>query len=85
LYVIILCIFNINYILLEISGSHSNIISDSYVFHYGNELVFPALGIRKFVTLLQRISIKSTPLQSQLLKMNTLPNHWNKINIGGAC
>ena len=36
---IILCIFNINYILLEISGSHSNIISDSYVFHYGNELV----------------------------------------------
>jgi len=25
--------------LLEISGSHSNIISDSYVFHYGNELV----------------------------------------------
>ena len=28
-----------NYILLEISGSHSNIISDSYVFHYGNELV----------------------------------------------
>ena len=36
---IILCIFNIKYILLEISGSHSNIISDSYVFHYGNELV----------------------------------------------
>ena len=36
---IILCIFNINYILLEISGSHSNIISDSYVFHYGNELI----------------------------------------------
>jgi len=25
--------------LLEISGSHSTIISDSYVFHYGNELV----------------------------------------------
>jgi len=47
--------------LLEISGSHSNIISDSYVFHYGNELV-SALGIRKFVTSLQRIMIKSTPL-----------------------
>ena len=49
---IILCIFNINYILLEISGSHSNIISDSYVFHYGNELVSRTgiKGIRHFVT-----------------------------------
>ena len=48
---IILCIFNINYILLEISGSHSNIISDSYVFHYGNELVSRTgnKGIRHFV------------------------------------
>jgi len=25
--------------LLEISGSHSNIISDSYIFHCGSELV----------------------------------------------
>ena len=34
------CVYLIyNYILLEISGSHSNIISDSYVFHYSNELV----------------------------------------------
>ena len=49
---IILCIFNINYILLEISGSHSNIVSDSYVFHYGNELVSRTgnKGIRHFVT-----------------------------------
>jgi len=38
--------------LLEISGSHSNIISDSYVFHYGNELVSRTgnKGIRHFVT-----------------------------------
>jgi len=38
--------------LLEISGSHSNIISDSYVFHYGNELVSCTgnKGIRHFVT-----------------------------------
>ena len=49
---IILCIFNINYILLEISGSHSNIISDSYIFHYGNELVSRTGNkeIRHFVT-----------------------------------
>ena len=49
---IILCIFNINYILLEISGSHSNIIRDSYVFHYGNELVSRTGNkeIRHFVT-----------------------------------
>ena len=49
---IILCIFNINYILLEISGSHLNIISDSYVFHYGNELVSRTGNkeIRHFVT-----------------------------------
>ena len=49
---IILCIFNINYILLEISGSHSNIISDSYVFHYGNELVSRTGNkeVRYFVT-----------------------------------
>ena len=49
---IILCIFNINYILLEISGSLSNIISDSYVFHYGNELVSRTGNkeIRHFVT-----------------------------------
>ena len=49
---IILCIFNINYILLEISGSHSNIFIDSYVFHYGNELVSRTgnKGIRHFVT-----------------------------------
>jgi len=50
--VIILCIFSINYILLEISGYHSNIISDSYVFHYGNELVSRTGNkeIRHFVT-----------------------------------
>jgi len=38
--------------LLEISGSHSNIISDSYVFHYGNELVSHTGNkeIRHFVT-----------------------------------
>jgi len=38
--------------LLEISGSHSNIISDSYVFHYGNELVSRtgSRGVRHFVT-----------------------------------
>jgi len=38
--------------LLEISGSHSNIISDSYVFHYGNELVSRTGNkeIRHFVT-----------------------------------
>ena len=49
---IILCIFNINYILLEISGSLSNIISDSYVFHDGNELVSRTGNkeIRHFVT-----------------------------------
>jgi len=47
--------------LLEISGSHSNIISDSYVFHYSNELV-SLTGNREFVTSLQRITIKSTPL-----------------------
>ena len=49
---IILCIFNINYILLEISGSHSDIISDSYVFHYGNELASRTGNkeIRHFVT-----------------------------------
>ena len=49
---IILCIFNINYILLEISGSHSNIISDSYVFHYGNKLVSRTGNkeIRHFIT-----------------------------------
>ena len=49
---IILCIFNINYILLEISGSHSNIISDSYVFHYDNELASRTGNkeIRHFVT-----------------------------------
>ena len=41
-----------NYILLEISGSHSNIISDSYVFHDGNELVSRTGNkeIRHFVT-----------------------------------
>jgi len=47
------CVYLIyNYILLEISGSHSNIISDSYVFHYGNELVSPTRykEIRHFVT-----------------------------------
>jgi len=34
------CVYLIyNNILLEISGSHSNIISDSYIIHYGNELV----------------------------------------------
>jgi len=50
--VIILYIFNINYILLEISGSHPNIISDSYIFHYGNELVSRTGNkeIRHFVT-----------------------------------
>ena len=49
---IILYIFNINYILLEISGSHSDIISDSCVFHYGNELVSRTGNkkIRHFVT-----------------------------------
>ena len=38
--------------MLEISGSHSNIISDSYVFHYGNELVSRTGNkeIRHFVT-----------------------------------
>jgi len=38
--------------LLEISGSHSNIISDSYVFHYANELVSRTGNkeIRHFVT-----------------------------------
>jgi len=38
--------------LLEISGSYSNIISDSYVFHYGNELVSRTGNkeIRHFVT-----------------------------------
>jgi len=38
--------------LLEISGSHSNIISDSYIFHYGNELVSRTGNkeIRHFVT-----------------------------------
>ena len=56
------CVYLIyNNILLEISGSHSNIISDSYIFHYGNELV-SRTGKRKFVTSLQRITIKSTPL-----------------------
>ena len=37
---------------MEISGSHSNIISDSYVFHYGNELVSHTGNkeIRHFVT-----------------------------------
>jgi len=41
-----------NNILLEISGSHSNIISDSYIFHYGNELVSRTGNneIRHFVT-----------------------------------
>jgi len=33
------CAYYYNNILLEISGSHSYIISDSYIFHYGNELV----------------------------------------------
>ena len=49
---IILCILIYNYILLEISGSHSNIFSDSYVFHYGNELVSRTGNkeIRHFVT-----------------------------------
>jgi len=39
--------------LLEISGSHSNIISDSYVSHYGNELVSRTgnKGIRHFITM----------------------------------
>jgi len=38
--------------LLEISGSHSNIISDSYIFYYGNELVSHTGNkeIRHFVT-----------------------------------
>jgi len=38
--------------LLEISGSPSNIISDSYVFHYGNKLVARTGNkeIRHFVT-----------------------------------
>ena len=38
--------------MLEISGSHSNIISDSYVFHYGNEVVSCTGNkeIRRFVT-----------------------------------
>jgi len=38
--------------LLEISGSHSNIISDSYACHCGNELVSRTgnKGIRHFVT-----------------------------------
>ena len=38
--------------MLEISGSHSNIISDSYVFHYGNELVSRTGNkeIRHFIT-----------------------------------
>jgi len=38
--------------LLEISGSHSNIISDSYIIHYGNELVSRTGNkeIRHFVT-----------------------------------
>jgi len=61
LYVIILCIFNINYILLEISGSHSNIISDSYVFHYGNELVSHT-GNKEIRHFVQQIIIKGTPL-----------------------
>jgi len=33
--------------LLEISGSHSNIISDSYIFHYGNELVSRTVTVNK--------------------------------------
>ena len=43
---------NINYLLLEISGSHSDIISDSYIFHYGNELASRTGNkeIRHFVT-----------------------------------
>ena len=47
------CVYLIyNYILLEISGSHSNFISDNYVFHYGNELVCRTGNkeIRHFVT-----------------------------------
>ena len=38
--------------MLEISGSHSNFISDNYVFHYGNELVSRTGNkeIRHFVT-----------------------------------
>ena len=47
------CVYLIyNYILLEISGSHSNFISDNYVFHYGNELVSRTGNkeIRHFVT-----------------------------------
>ena len=47
------CVYLIyNNILLEISGSHSNIISDSYIFHYGNELVSRTGNkeIRHFVT-----------------------------------
>ena len=45
-------IYIYNYILLEFSGSHSNIISDSYIFHYGNELVSRTVNkeIRHFVT-----------------------------------
>jgi len=41
-----------NNILLETSGSHSNIISDRYIFHYGNELVSRTGNkeIRHFVT-----------------------------------
>jgi len=41
-----------NNILLEISGSHSNINSDSYIFHYGNEFVSHTGNkeIRHFVT-----------------------------------
>ena len=70
---IILCIFNINYILLKIFGSHSNIISDSYVFHYGNELVFRTgnKGIRHFVTTNYN---QSTHLHRHHAALSILPN-----------
>ena len=67
------CVYLIyNYILLEISGSHSNIISDSYGFHYGNELVSRTGNkeIRHFVTTNydQKYPLQTSPVyQCQIL------------------
>jgi len=55
-----------NNILLEISGSHLNIISDSYIFHYGNELVSHTGNkeIRHFVTMNYDQKYPFAPMQA---------------------
>jgi len=62
-----------NHILLEISGSHSNFIGVSYMFHYGNELVSRTGNkeIRHFLTM---INVQKNPFANFVLDWQNTKN-----------